>query len=76
LLEKEKLNGTNFMDWYHNLRIVLSQEKTEYVLSESYPEDFPTGSSVVDRRVYEKCYDDALTVSYLMLTTMSLDLQK
>jgi hypothetical protein len=33
LLEKEKLNGANFMDWYHNLIIVLRQEKTEYVLS-------------------------------------------
>jgi hypothetical protein len=27
VLEKEKLNGTNFIDWYHNLRIVLRQEK-------------------------------------------------
>jgi hypothetical protein len=23
LLEKEKLNGANFIDWYRNLRIVL-----------------------------------------------------
>jgi hypothetical protein len=28
LLEKEKLNGANFMDWYRNMRIVLRQEKT------------------------------------------------
>jgi hypothetical protein len=28
LLEKEKLIGANFMDWYRNLRIVLRQEKT------------------------------------------------
>jgi hypothetical protein len=41
LLEKEKLNGANFMDWYHNRRIILRQEKTEYVLSEPYPEDLP-----------------------------------
>jgi hypothetical protein len=27
LLEKEKLNGANFMDWYYNLRIILRQEK-------------------------------------------------
>jgi hypothetical protein len=37
LLEKKKLDGANFMDWYCNLRIILKQEKTEYVLSESYP---------------------------------------
>jgi hypothetical protein len=64
------------MDWYCNLRIVLKQEKIEYVLSEPYPEDLPTGLSAADRRAYEKCYDDALNVSYLMLATMFPDLQK
>ena len=76
LLEKEKLNGANFMDWYRNLRIILRQEKTEYVLTEPYPEDLPAGSSAADRRAYEKRCDDALNVSCLMLATMSLDLQK
>jgi hypothetical protein len=74
LLEKEKLNGANFMDWYLNLRIVLRQEKTEYVLSEPYHEDHPTGSSAADHRAYEKLCDDALNVSCLMLATMSPDL--
>jgi hypothetical protein len=36
------------MDWYRNLRIVLRQEKNEYVLSEPYPKDIPAGSSDVD----------------------------
>jgi hypothetical protein len=76
LLEKEKLNGANFMDWYNNLRIVLRQEKTEYVLSEPYPEDLPAGSSAADHRAYEKRCDDALNVSCLMLTTMCSNLQK
>jgi hypothetical protein len=74
LLEKEKLNETNFMDWYRNLIIVLRQEKTEYVLLEPYPEDLPAGSSVADRRALEKHYDDTLNVCYLMLTIMSPDL--
>jgi hypothetical protein len=76
LLEKENLNAANFMDWYRNLRIVLRQEKTEYVLSELYPEDLPDGSSVADHRAHEKRCDDALNISCLMLTTMSPDLQK
>jgi hypothetical protein len=38
LLENEKLNGANFMDWYRNLRIVLKQEKTKSVLLEPYHE--------------------------------------
>jgi hypothetical protein len=54
LLEKEKLNGVNVMDWYRNMRIVLKQEKTEYVLTEPYPDDLPAGSSDVDRKAHEK----------------------
>jgi hypothetical protein len=63
LLEKEKLNRANFMDWYCNLRIVLRQEKIEYVLSEPYLDDLPANSSVVDRRGYDKRCDDELNVS-------------
>jgi hypothetical protein len=76
LLEKEKLNGANFMDWYRNLRIVLRQEKTEYVLIESYPDDLPTGSTIADHRAREKRCDDALNVSCLMLATISPNMQK
>jgi hypothetical protein len=54
LLEKEKLNGVNFMDWYRDLRNVLKQEKMEYVLSEPYPEDLPASSSAADHSAYEK----------------------
>jgi hypothetical protein len=54
LLDKEKLDGANFIDWYRNIRILLRQEKIEYVLTEPYPGDLPTGSSDADRRAYEK----------------------
>jgi hypothetical protein len=76
LLEKEKLNGANFIGWYHTLRIVLRQEKIEYVLLEPYPEDLPTHLSVAYYRAYEKRCDDVLNVSCLMLAIMSPDLQK
>jgi hypothetical protein len=74
LFEKEKLNGTNFIDWYRNLRIILRQEKEEYVLTEPYPDDLPAGSTAADRRAHEKHCDDALNVSCLMLATVSPDL--
>jgi hypothetical protein len=74
LLEKEKLNGANFMDWYCNLRIILRQEKTEYVLSEQYPEVLPAGSSAADHKAHKKRCDDAFNVSYLILAIMSPDL--
>jgi hypothetical protein len=62
LLEKEELNGANFMDWYHNMTIVLKQEKTEYVLIEPYPDNLPAGSTAVDHRSHEKRRDDALNI--------------
>ena len=76
VLEKEKLNGTNFIDWYRNLRIVLRQEKKEYVLEQPYPDDLPDNATAADRRAYEKHCNDSLDVSCLMLATMSPDLQK
>ena len=76
VLEKEKLNGTNFIDWYRNLRIVLRQEKKDYVLEQHYPDDLPNGASAAYCRAYEKHYNDSLDVSCLMLATMSPDLQK
>ena len=39
ILEKDKLNGTNFIDWYRNLRIVLRQERKEYILDQPIPEE-------------------------------------
>ena len=36
LLEKEKLNGTNFLDWFRNLRMVLKQERKEFAIKESF----------------------------------------
>ena len=39
ILEKDKLNGTNFLDWYRNLRIVLRQERKEYILDQPIPKE-------------------------------------
>jgi hypothetical protein len=76
VLGKEKLNGANFIDWYHNLRIVLRNEKREYVLEQPYPDDLLDGAPTVVRRAYEKHSNDSLEVSYLMLATISSNLQK
>jgi hypothetical protein len=76
VLEKEKLDGTNFIDCYRNLRIVLRQEKAEYALEEPYPDDLPNNADESERVAYEKHTNDLYNVSYLMLATMSPDLQK
>jgi hypothetical protein len=76
LLGKEKLNGANFNDWCRNLIIVLKQEKNEFVIRKSYPDDLPTSSSATDRRAHEKQCDDALNMRCFLLATMSPNLQK
>ncbi|WVZ57947.1 hypothetical protein U9M48_008275 [Paspalum notatum var. saurae] len=76
ILDKEKLSGTNFTNWYRNLRIVLKQEKKEYVLEQPYSDEPGNGASAADRRAYEKHCNDSLDVSCLMLATMSPELQK
>jgi hypothetical protein len=76
VLEKEKLNGTNFMDWYRTLRIVLKQEKKEYVLDAPLPEPPADGANKATRDAYQTHLDDTLNVSCLMLLSMSSELQK
>ncbi|KAK8621653.1 hypothetical protein V6N13_081086 [Hibiscus sabdariffa] len=76
LLEKEKLNGINFLDWFRNLRIVLKQERNEYIIEEPIPDEPVANASRADKGKFKKHMDDLLDVSCLMLTTMTLELQK
>src|SRR4051812_30946997 len=39
ILEKDKLNDTNFTNLYRNLRIVLKQEKKDHVLDNPLPDE-------------------------------------
>ena len=75
LLEKEKLNGTNYADWIRNLRIVLRAEKKEEILDNplgEVPGDNATAAAIA---AYKKAYDASNEVSCLMLACMEPDLQ-
>ncbi|KAK8985817.1 hypothetical protein V6N11_047310 [Hibiscus sabdariffa] len=76
LLENEKLNGINFLDWFRNLRIVLKQERKEYVIEEPVPDEPAANAPSADKDKFKKYMDDMLDVSCLMLATMSPELQK
>ncbi|KAK8621633.1 hypothetical protein V6N13_081066 [Hibiscus sabdariffa] len=76
LLEKEKLNGINFLDWFRNLRIVLKQERKDYVIEEAIPNDPGPSASRVDKDKFKKHMDNMLDVGCLMLATMTPELQK
>ena len=70
ILDKVRLNGVNFIDWDRNLRIVLKQERKDYVLGGPIPPQ-----SRGSRDAHDKHVSDALDVGCLMLASMELDLQ-
>ncbi len=76
VLEKEKLNGTNFIDWIRNLRIVLKQERKDYVLENPIPPEPAANAPRAERDAYKKHSDDAVDATCLMLATMNSELQK
>src|ERR1044072_5544046 len=75
LLEKDKLNGTNFTTWYRNLRIVLKHDKKENVLEEPLPEEPGDNATVAARNAYQKLKDESNEISCLMLASMEHELQ-
>jgi len=76
VLEKEKLNGTNFIDWIRNLRIVLKQERKDYVLENPIPPEPAANAPRAERDAYKKHSDDAVDATCLMLATMNSELQR
>ena len=76
VLEKDKLSGTNFLDWQRNLRIALRQERKLYVLDIPHPQPLAAGATEAQRNAYQKHLDDATDVCCLMLATMTAELQK
>ena len=76
VLEKDKLNGSNFLDWARNLRIVLKQEKKLEVLDHPLPDEPARNANAAAREAFEKKKNDSNDVTCLMLATMSPELQK
>ncbi|KAL4363942.1 hypothetical protein GQ457_04G023080 [Hibiscus cannabinus] len=76
LFEKEKLHGINFLDWFCNLRIVLKQERKEYVIKEPVPNDPGANAPRADKDKFRKHMDGMLDVGCLMLANMTPELQK
>ncbi|KAJ9535160.1 hypothetical protein OSB04_un001761 [Centaurea solstitialis] len=75
ILEKDKLTGSNFLDWERNLMIVLRHERKWYVLEEPLGEAPLANAPAAARNAHKKHSDDLLDVACLMLATMSPDLQ-
>ena len=77
VLEKEKLNGTNFLDWSQNLRIFLKQDRKMYVLDNEIRNEPPANNAPrAERDAYSKNLNDSMEVTCLILITMNFELQK
>ena len=76
ILEKDKLNGTNFTTCYRNLRIVLKHDKKEHVLEDPLPEEPADNASTTTKNAYQKLVDESNEISCLMLACMEPDLQQ
>ena len=76
VLEKDKLNGPNFLDWARNLRIVLRQEQKLEAIEKPLPKAPGRSTTAAVREAYEKAKTNSNDVTCLMLATMSPELQK
>ena len=73
ILEKDKLHesGTNFVDWYRNVRIVLKGCKKDYVLEATLGDSPEEAMNLFHQRS-----DDYIGVQCAMLAAMEPELQK
>ncbi|GJY88659.1 hypothetical protein Tco_0503287 [Tanacetum coccineum] len=75
-LQKERLEGLNFVDWRRKLRIVLSQESKLHILQEPLPMAPATNTTKEKMDTFETRIQEHDEVSCIMLMTMSPELRK
>ncbi|WOL03969.1 hypothetical protein Cni_G12689 [Canna indica] len=76
ILNLNKLTDPNYLDWYHNLRIVLKAENILYVLDTSGPLVSLDDVTVDQQQAYLKYSEDNDMATCIMLASMSPELQK
>nr|GFC91611.1 zinc finger, CCHC-type [Tanacetum cinerariifolium] len=78
--EKQKLTGPNFINWYRQLRLVLSTEDNENYLEHHIPAApvAPPGQQVPPLAIaaYAAWVKGKKEVAVLMLLTMDLEIQR
>src|SRR3954462_12470405 len=75
--EKEKLknNGSNFTNWFRNLRIILAGGQKDYVLEKALGEAPAVDASADEKAIYQSRKDDYGVIKSTMLFSMESDLQ-
>ncbi|GJZ63698.1 hAT dimerization domain, ribonuclease H-like domain protein [Tanacetum coccineum] len=67
ILDKEKLNVRNFLEWYRNVRIVLMNEQKLHHLEEALPEAPPVTTIVAVRNAHTRRVAEQQEVACVML---------
>jgi hypothetical protein len=76
ILEKDKLDGTSFTNWYRNLRIVLKENKKDHVLDKPLPDEPDDDATTATNNTYRRALDESKEISRLMLSHMEPDLKQ
>jgi hypothetical protein len=75
--EKEKLknNGSNFTNWFRNLRIILAGGQKAYVLEKALGDPPATDAPIDEKAIYQSRKDDYGVIKSTMLFAMESELQ-
>ena len=75
--EKEKLknNGSNFTNWFRNLRIILAGGQKDYVLEKALGDAPAIDAPADEKAVYQSRKDDYDLIKIAMFYAMELDLE-
>jgi Zinc knuckle len=76
IIESNKLDGSNYLNWIQKVRNVLKAKKIAYVLDSPVPNPPPQNAPAADREAYERFKDHSDIATCIMLATMNPDLQK
>ncbi|XP_047978640.1 uncharacterized protein LOC125220520 [Salvia hispanica] len=79
LMETHKLTGSDFTDWLRCLRLVLRHDKIDYVLDKPIgvvPSKESAEFATFDAAAHEKHVENANDAQCIMLSSMSLELQR
>ncbi|KAL0288574.1 UNVERIFIED_CONTAM: hypothetical protein Sradi_7094900 [Sesamum radiatum] len=76
IIDTNKFNDANDIDWLRNLRIVLDFEYQDYVLEKELPTVLPEGSSLEERLTFDKWLEGNRKVRSIILASMTNEIQK
>ena len=76
ILENYKLIGPNFIDWLHNLKVILASERILFVLEQSPPGPLPLDAMQEEYDTLKKWKDDDLQARCIKWASMSNEIHR